>query len=77
MRDLETIKAIVKYFNDNESTVRKTAKHFGISKSSVYQYLTVVMPNTVSAEILKKNKEERHVRGGEATKNKYSKKNVS
>lgn len=77
MRDLETISAIVKYFNENESTVRETAKHFGISKSSVHKYLTKVMPNKVSAEILKKNKEERHIRGGQATKNKYSGKNRS
>ena len=77
MRDLETISAIVKYFNENESTVRETPKHFGISKSSVYNYLTKVMPNKVSTRILKKNKEERHIRGGQATKNKYSRKNVS
>lgn len=77
MRDLETISNIVKYFNENESTVRKTAEHFGISKSSVHLYLTKIMPNKVSAEILKKNKEERHIRGGEATKNKYLRKNVS
>lgn len=77
MQNLETISAIVKYYNENESTVRETAKHFGISKSSVYHYLTTVMPNKVSAEILKKNKEERHIRGGQATKNKYLKKNES
>ena len=71
MRDLETIKEIVDYFNKNESTVRETAKHFRISKSIVYHYLTQIMPNPTSEAILKKNKEQRHIRGGIATKNKY------
>lgn len=71
MRDLETIKEIVNYFNENQSTVRKTADYFGISKTSVHFYLTKVMPNATSQQILKTNKEQRHLRGGQATKNKY------
>lgn len=71
MRDLDFIETVVQYFNENQSTVRETAKHFGISKSSVHLYLTKIMPNSVSAEILKHNKEQRHIRGGQATKNKY------
>lgn len=71
MRDLENVRKIVTYFNENRSTVRKTAAHFGISKTTVYNYLTVIMPNSTSFEILQKNKAERHLRGGEATKNKY------
>lgn len=73
MRDLKKVKKVVNYFNENESTVRETAKHFCISKSTVYVYLTEVMPNHTSYEILQKNKAERHLRGGEATKNKYLK----
>lgn len=57
MRDLDTIKEIVDHFNENESTVRKTANHFGISKTSVHLYLTKVMPNATSKRILKTNKE--------------------
>lgn len=71
MRSLQFIREVVNYFNQNHSTVRETAKHFGISKSSVYYYLTVISPNAESAEILMKNKNERHLRGGIATKNKY------
>lgn len=71
MRDLEKVKEVVDYFNENRSTVRKTANHFSMSKSTVYIYLTDVMPNSTSSEILQKNKAERHLRGGEATKNKY------
>ena len=71
MRDLKKVKNVVAYFNKNNSTVRETARHFGISKSTVYVYLTEVMPNSTSHEILQKNKAERHLRGGEATRNKY------
>lgn len=69
---LSLAEKVVEYYNSNCSTVRKTAAHFGdISKSSVYTILTEILPNETSAEILAKNKAERHIRGGEATKNKY------
>lgn len=71
MKDLEFIQDVVDYFNENQSTVRETAKHFGISKSSVHRYLTKVKPNGTSSKILATNRAERHLRGGEATKNRY------
>ncbi len=71
MINIEFVEQVVTYFNENRSTLRATAKHFGISKSTVYKYLTEVKPNDTSAEILCINKSERHIRGGEATKNKY------
>lgn len=71
MRDLEFKHSVVDYFNNHQSTVRETAKHFGISKSCVYVYLTKILPNSVSTKILEKNKAERHIRGGNATKLKY------
>ena len=67
----DEIKEIVDYFNYNRSTVRKTAAHFKISKSCVHRYLTKVYPNNTSRKILDENKSERHIRGGQATKNKY------
>lgn len=69
--NIEFIKKVVHYYNKNHSTVRETAKNFGISKSLVYYYLTKVLPNDTSKEILSFNKSQRHIRGGEATKNKY------
>ena len=67
------------YLIDNKSTVRDTAKKFGISKSTVHKDLTdklykinLFLYNEVS-KILEVNKKERHLRGGEATKRKYSK----
>ena len=71
MRDPKKVVAVVKYFNENGSTLRKTADEFGISKSTVYVYLTKVMPNELSFWILRRNKEQSHIRGGQATKNKY------
>ena len=69
--NFDLVEAVVTYFNENRSTVRKTGNYFGISKSTVHRYLTQVMPNKTSAEILATNLSERHLRGGEATKNKY------
>lgn len=71
MRDIDEIKKVVKYFNNHETTVRDTAKHCDISKSTVYTYLTKVIPTTEALKKLEKNKAERHIRGGEATRKKY------
>ncbi len=73
MKNEKLIHSVVEYFNKNHSTVRKTAEHFGISKTAVHLYLTKYMPNPVSLAILEKNKAERHVRGGLATRAKYKK----
>lgn len=59
-------------------TVRQTAEVFGISKSTVHKDVSERLPkiNEQMAEevkiILEKNKAERHIRGGEATRKKYS-----
>lgn len=71
MLNLTFVETVVNYFNTHHSTVRKTAQHFGISKSTVHVYLTKIMPNEESQEILDHNKSVRHIRGGQATKNKY------
>lgn len=72
--DLNLVNDVVSYFNANNSTVRKTAKHFGISKSTVHKYITKIMPNETSLKILEANKLESSSRGGKATaiKNKSS-----
>jgi len=68
---------VAKYLITNNSTVRDTAKNFGCSKSTVHKDLTERLPkiNPVLAkktrEIMEKNKAERHLRGGRATKLKY------
>lgn len=65
------------YLVENRATVRATAKQFKISKSTVHKDVTQALRhvNPVLFEqvqlVLEKNKDERHLRGGEATKNKY------
>ena len=78
----ERCEKMAKYLIENKSTVRETAKKFGISKSTVHKDLTdklykinILLYNEVLA-ILQTNKLERHIRGGEATKQKYIKKKI-
>ena len=65
------------YIVEHEATVRKTAKKFGISKSTVHkdvaQRLKYVDPQLYQKvkAILDENKAQRHIRGGMATKSKY------
>lgn len=67
------------YIIDSKDTVRGAAKKFGISKSTVHKDVSsrLLRINKVLAvqvrEILNENKAERHIRGGMATKMKYSK----
>lgn len=68
---------IAKYIIEKKTTVRETAKRFGVSKSTVHKDITERLEslNPVLAEevknVLDKNKSERHIRGGMATKLKY------
>ncbi|MBS4536428.1 sporulation transcriptional regulator SpoIIID [Clostridium sp. D2Q-14] len=69
---------IAKYIIDEEATVRQTANIFGVSKSTVHKDVTERLPKInplISKQVksvLEKNKAERHIRGGKATKIKYS-----
>lgn len=66
------------YIIGHKSTVRDTAEAFGVSKSTVHKDLTTVLPHKNSGlykevrAVLDRNKEERHLRGGQATKHKYA-----
>lgn len=68
-----------KYIVDTGATVRVCAKKYGVSKSTVHKdvsdRLKFVDPTlyTDVKAVLEKNKAERHIRGGIATKNKYKK----
>ncbi|MBQ2944471.1 MAG: sporulation transcriptional regulator SpoIIID [Ruminococcus sp.] len=68
---------LAEYIIKTKSTVRYTAKKFGISKSTVHkdvsQRLRTLSPELYKSvkEVLEQNKAERHLRGGIATKNKY------
>ena len=65
------------YLIENKATVRQVAHVFGISKSTVHKditshlrYVNKQMYEKVK-DILEQNKQERHLRGGEATRQKY------
>lgn len=65
------------YLIEKQSTVRKVANHFGISKSTVHKDVTQTLRKVnidlyrQVQNILDTNKRERHIRGGEATKQKF------
>ncbi|MBQ7874273.1 MAG: sporulation transcriptional regulator SpoIIID [Oscillospiraceae bacterium] len=67
------------YIIKNGATVRAAAKEFGVSKSTVHKdvsdRLMRINPNLYREvkAVLEKNKQERHIRGGKATKEKYAK----
>ena len=66
------------YIIESKDTVRGAAKKYGISKSTVHkdvsERLKKINPGLAKEvrEILEENKAERHIRGGMATKLKYS-----
>jgi len=72
---------IANYIVETKSTVRKAAKEFGVSKSTVHkdcQERLVQINKSLATEVrnvLDLNKSERHIRGGLATKEKYLKQN--
>ena len=68
---------VAKYILEKNTTVRQTAKTFGVSKSTIHKDVTERLEEinpTLAKEVkmvLEKNKSERHIRGGMATKLKY------
>ena len=79
MRVFSDDRAVVlgEYIIDTGATVRATAKVFKISKSTVHKdvterlfYINRELYRQVEA-VLQKNKSERHIRGGLATRKKY------
>lgn len=67
------------YISETGSTVRAASKVFKVSKSTVHKDVTERLmyddPELFKAvnSVLQKNKSERHIRGGMATKLKYKK----
>lgn len=78
----ERVLIFSKYIVENNATVRDTAKKFGISKSTVHKDVTQRLKemNFDLYEkvrfVLNKNKAERHIRGGMATKKKYENEHI-
>lgn len=68
---------LAEYLLANNTTVRTAAKQFGVSKSTVHKDLTERLEKINPAlyqqvrQLLDRNKAERHIRGGMATRRKY------
>ncbi len=68
---------LANFIVENKTTVRETAKRFGVSKSTVHKDLTERLyyanrPLYFEVkELLEFNKAQRHIRGGMATRKKY------
>lgn len=69
--------ALALYITEHRTTVRAAAAAFGISKSTVHKDVTKTLSRInrslyeATQKVLLQNKEERHLRGGEATRRKY------
>ena len=76
--DKERCVVLGTYIVENRATVRRAAARYGISKSTVHkdvtEHLRHVNPLLYEAvkAVLEQNKSERHLRGGEATRRRYS-----
>lgn len=69
--------ALAHYIVEKRATVRAAAKKFGISKSTVHKDVTARLERQDPVlfrevrQVLDTNRDERHIRGGAATRKKY------
>ena len=69
--------ALAVYMIETGATVRAAAQHFGISKSTVHKDLSQRLQQCNKhlymqvRQVLDVNKQQRHIRGGMATRRKY------
>ncbi len=76
----ERVRSLAVYVLETGCTVREAAQRFQVSKSTVHKDLAQRLPVCHPAlyrqvkEVLDRNKAERHLRGGDATRRKYEKK---
>lgn len=70
------------YIIESGATVRIAARHFGVSKSTVHKDLSQRLPQydmhlyQKVRQVLDINKAQRHIRGGNATREKYLKRHM-
>ena len=74
----ERVYELANYIAENNATVREAASRFGVSKSTVHKDVTQRLYEIDRSlysrvqVVLARNKAERHLRGGMATKQKYA-----
>jgi len=70
-------KEVANHILTTHETIRQTAKKFGVSKSTIENDITIRLLKVNPlvywkvGYIIAENKAERHIRGGESTKQKY------
>lgn len=75
----ERVLELARYIIETNATVRAAAQKFRVSKSTVHKDITerlLEINPQLAAEVksvLDNNKAERHIRGGQATREKYKK----
>ena len=77
-REVQTrVTEAARYILKTGATVRACAEAFGVSKTTIHKDMRERLPSInpgmdrrVDA-VLRKNREERHIRGGQATREKY------
>ncbi len=75
----ERVLSVAEYVINTKSTLRETAKFFKTSKSTIHKdirerlYEVNPMLHKEAEKVLIFNKEQRHIRGGMATKQKFEK----
>lgn len=73
----QRVMEISNHILETGATVRQVARLFGVSKSTVHKDITDRLPDINPGyarevkKVLDRNKAERHIRGGEATRQKY------
>ena len=83
MRDYisQRVISLAEYIIETKATVRNAGRKFGISKSTVHKDVAFRLKNInyelfeQVRKVLDNNKETRHIRGGNATREKYRKLN--
>ena len=75
--DKERCVVLGTYIVENRATVRQAAARYGVSKSTVHKDVTETLRHVNRAlceevaRVLAQNKNERHLRGGEATRRRH------
>ena len=74
---VERVITVANHIYDTHDTIRKTAKIYGYSKSTIHNDVSVKLKAIDkilyerTKKVLDENFAEKHIRGGEATKKKY------
>lgn len=74
---VERVISVANHIYSTHDTIRKTAKIYGYSKSTIHNDVSIKLKDIdqglyeKTKEVLDKNFAEKHIRGGEATKKKY------